>query len=62
MRAFEKGGNDDDPEEGKSPPSEEANVVTIRQAVHYVASDLPTVINGSWLGTMVSLGNLNLNI
>ncbi len=29
------------------------NIVSLRKAVHYVASDLPTVMNGSWLRHMV---------
>ncbi len=34
------------------------NVATIKGAIHYAASDLPTLMAGTWLGTMMSSVNL----
>ena len=32
----------------------DCNMVTLKKASHYTTSDLPTIINGSWIKTVVS--------
>ena len=36
----------------------DSNMVTLKKASHYTTSDLPTIINGSWIKTVVSCGML----
>ena len=31
----------------------DCNMVTLKKASHYTTSDLPTIINGSWIKTVV---------